>query len=171
MIRLLLVLVLALASTATTVRADDGDDEHRTPFDRGRFNVTAGAGTTSSLGERHFAIGGAVGYFVLDGLALGVGLQHQFGDPSISLVSPEVRYVVQPLVGRSPLVPYVGGFYSHWFVGAPFSDVDTIGGRGGLLYVSGQLVLGLGVAYEHVVSACTENCDSIYPDLTIAIAL
>ena len=170
MTRLLIALAIMCFGAAAPARADDGD-EHRTPFDRGRFNVSAGAGATSSLGERHFAIGGAVGYYVLDGLALGLGLQHQFGDPSISLVSPEVRYVVQPLVGRSPLVPYVGGFYSHWFVSAPFSDVDTIGGRGGLLYVSGQLVLGLGVAYEHVVSACTENCDSIYPDLTIAIAL
>jgi len=165
------LMLLALVLATAPARAEDGDDDHRTPFDRGRFNLSAGAGTTSSLGTRHFMIGGAAGYYVLDGLALGLGLQHQFGDPSISLVSPEVRYVVQPLVGRSPLVPYVGGFYGHWFVGAPFTDLDTLGARGGLLYVSGQLVLGLGVAYEHVVSACTENCDSIYPDLTIALAL
>jgi hypothetical protein len=167
---LVLACVLAAAPVAHA-DDDDADADRRTPFDRGRFSLSAGAGTTSAFGERHIAIGGSVGYFVLDGLALGLALQHQFGDPSISLVSPELRYVAQPLVGRSPVVPYVGVFYSHWFVGEPFLDIDAVGTRGGLLYVSGRLILGLGVAYERVVSECTMDCDLIYPDLTLAIAL
>jgi len=169
-----LVLACVLA-TAAPVRADDEilerEPERTTPFDRGRFNLTAGAGTTYSFGERHIAIAAGVGYFVLDGRQRGCRAAHEFGDPQISLVSPEVRYVAQPLVGRSPLVPYAGVFYSRWFVGSSISDVDAAGTRGGLLYVSGSLILGLGVAYERVLSECTMDCTAIYPDLTLAIAL
>jgi hypothetical protein len=72
-----------------------------TPFDRGKMNLSIAGGTTSNFGERYFAIGGGFGYFVLDGLELGIAAVHQFGDgPSISQVQPRVRYVVQPLVGR-----------------------------------------------------------------------
>lgn len=144
----------------------------RTPFDRGRFSLTGGGGSQRTLEHRYFVIGAGVGYFVLDGVELGLAATHWFGSgPSISELAPAVRYVAQPLVGRSPLIPYVGAFYNHGFLGDDLPDVDTVGARGGLLYVSGQLVLGLGVAYERVVSACTTDCSLVYPDLTISLAL
>jgi hypothetical protein len=62
-------------------------------------------------------------------------------------------------------------FYSHWFIGDAYSDQDAVGTRGGLLYVSGSVVLGLGVAYERIVSECTMDCSSVYPDFTLSIAL
>ena len=68
------------------------------------------------------------------------------------------------------MVPYVAVFYTHWFVGDAYGDVDALGTRGGLLYVSGSTALGLGVAYEHLVSECTMDCSSVYPDITISIA-
>jgi len=120
----------------------------------------------------HFALGAAVGYFVLDGVEVGLGGLYQFGDgPSISKLTPSLRYIAQPLVGRSPVIPYVGAFYNHWFIGDGLADVDTLGGRGGLVYVSGQLVLGLGVVYERVISECVMDCSSVYPDFTISLAL
>jgi hypothetical protein len=39
--------------------------------------------------------------------------------------------------------------------------------RAGLLRLSGRLIIGLGVAYEHTVSACTTDCDAVYPDVTL----
>jgi hypothetical protein len=144
----------------------------RTPFDRGRFGLTAGAGTTSAFGERYFAIAAGASYYVLDGVGVGLGTQVQWGDgPTIFRTTPELRYVAQPLVGHWPVIPYVGVFYTHWFVGDRIADVDAIGTRGGLLYVSGSVVLGLGVAYEHLVSPCTMNCSAVYPDITLSIAL
>ncbi|MBS1124629.1 MAG: hypothetical protein H6Q90_6857, partial [Deltaproteobacteria bacterium] len=113
-----------------------------------------------------------VGYFVLDGLEVGLGALHQFGDgPSISQLSPSLRYVAQPLVGRSPLIPYTGVFYRHWFIGSALADVDTVGARAGLLYVSGQFVLGLGVVVERTVSTCDADCVQVYPDFTISLSL
>jgi hypothetical protein len=143
----------------------------RTPFDQGRFNLSAGAGAGSSFGVHYYALGVGASYFVLDGLGVGLGTQVQWGDgPTFLELTPDVRYVLQPLVGKSPVVPYVGVFYTHWFIGDHRDDEDALGARGGLLYVSGSLVLGLGVAYEHLLD-CVMDCSSIYPDVTVSIAL
>jgi hypothetical protein len=149
-----------------------------TPFDQGKLGISAGAGSTSAFGQRYFAIGAGAGIFVVNGLEVGVDGQYQWGDgPSISRLRPAVRYVAQPLLEARhwPLIPYVGVFYSHWFIGDAFTDVDAIGTRAGALYVSGaargSFMLGLGVAFEHVVSECTDDCNAVYPDLTIAVAL
>jgi hypothetical protein len=169
------MVAVAVTIAVPSAYAQPGVEEEaprKTPFDRGRFGLSGGAGSTTAFGERYFAISVAASYFVLDGVALDAATQVQRGNgPTILRTSPGVRYVAQPLVGRWPLVPYVGVFYSHWFVGDSYVDIDAIGTRGGLLYVSGSLVLGLGVAYERVVSACTMDCSSVYPDLTISLAL
>jgi hypothetical protein len=160
--------VVCLVLVARLAQAEDVP----TPFDQGRMNITAVGGTTSNFDKRYYAIGAGFGYFVLDGLELAIRGVHQFGDgPSISQVQPSVRYVVQPLVGRTPLIPYVGAFYNHWFVGDGFTDVDALGGRVGLLYISGRVLLGLGVAVERTVSECVEACWDVYPDFTLAFSL
>lgn len=144
----------------------------KTPFDRGRVGLSAGAGSTTAFGEQYFAIGAGASYFVLDGVAIDFGTQVQWGDgPTILRTTPGLRYVAQPLVGHSPLIPYIAGYYTHWFIGDAVPDADALGTRGGLLYVSGSIVLGLGIGYEHLVSECTMNCSSVYPDLTISVAL
>jgi hypothetical protein len=170
-VRALLVLAV-LCSIGQRARADDEpEDKRETPFDRGRMNLGVGGGSTQAFGERYFGLGAGFGYFVLDGLELGVSALYQFGDgPSISKVAPQIRYVAQPLVGKWPLIPYVGTFYTHWFIGESFADVDAVGARGGLLYVSGHVLLGLGVAVEKTVSECVEDCTTAYPDLTISLA-
>jgi len=171
------VLAQALPARADVVEPPPPPPEppKPTPFDRGKLGVSVGGGTQTQLGVHYIAIGAGVGYFVLDGVQLGVSGLHEFGDgPSISKLSPSLTYIAQPLVGKWPVIPYAGGFYNHWFIGDNNPDLDTIGARAGLMFVSGHLVLGLGVAVEHVVSACnamTTDCNSVYPDLTISMAL
>ena len=144
----------------------------RTPFDQGNVWLSIGGGTQTAFGERYVALGAHVGYFVVDGLELGAGAAHLFGGPpSIDRVSPSVRYVAQPLVGHSPLIPYVGAFYNHWFIGDDIPDDDTIGARAGLLHVSGRFVFGLGVVVEHEVSECFRDCTQVYPDVTLGLSL
>jgi hypothetical protein len=167
-----LFLLLLVASTAHADPLEEEPPRRRTPFDQGRFGLSAGAGSQSAFGVRYFAIAAGATYFVLDGVGVGLGAQYQWGDgPNIARLTPEVRYVAQPLVYKWPVVPYVGTFYSHWFIGDNYDDQDAIGARSGLLYVGGSVILGLGVAVEHIVSTCTMDCTSVYPDLTIAIAL
>jgi hypothetical protein len=169
------LLLIALLSISGIARADDDEvirePPPKTPFDRGKKNLSVGGGSSSYLGERYFGIGAGFGYFVLDGLELGASALYQFGDgPSISKLAPQIRYVAKPLVGKWPLIPYVGVFYNHWFIGGALADVDAVGTRAGLLYVSGRILLGLGVAVEKSVSVCVEDCVVAYPDLTISLA-
>ncbi len=177
--RMSIALVLVVASTASALANDEPpatepppEPPPETPFDRGKLGVGIYGGSQTTLGHRYFAIGGSVGYFVLDGVEVGLGALHQFGGgPSISKLTPSLRYVAQPLVGHSPVIPYAGVFYNHWFIGDDISDVDTLGTRGGLLMVSGKLILGLGVVFEKIVSTCETDCTAVYPDFTISLSL
>src|SRR5262249_7543409 len=137
-------LVLACSLLFATVAHADDEPVRKTPFDQGRFALSVGGGTQSALGAQYYVLGVGAGYFVLDGLELGVaGVVELGGSPFIAKLSPGVRYLAQPLVGKWPLIPYVGTFYTHWFIGGGYADVDTIGARSGLVYVSGNAVLGL----------------------------
>ena len=139
-----------------------------TPFDRGRIAIEVGGGTQNAFGYSYFGIGAGVGYYVIDGLELGAFVLHEFGGgPSLNQVRPSVTYVAQPLVGSWPVIPYVGGFYKHWFVGDSYEDVDSAGPRAGVLYLNRRLIVGLGIVFEHVLSACDVDCDEVYPDVTL----
>jgi hypothetical protein len=154
-------LALALAAPA------HGDP---TPFDQSRISVSVRVGEQTAYGFNHFSLGAGIGYYVLDGLEVGLAALHQFGDgPSINEVTPSVSYVAQPLVGRWAVIPYVGGFFNHWFLGDANADINTVGGRAGLLRLSGRMVFGLGIAYEHTLSTCTD-CDFFYPDISVGVA-
>src|SRR5436190_19196437 len=105
-----------LVLLATPAFADDEQPPLKTPFDRGKLSLGLAGGTTSSLGYRYYLIGAGLGYFVLDGVELGAGGLVEFGDgPSIAKVTPSLRYIAQPLVGKWPVIPYVGAFYNPWF--------------------------------------------------------
>ena len=81
MITLLRSLVL-VAAVAATVRAQPGlePEPQPTPFDRGKFGLSAGGGTTSAFGQRYFAVGAGASYYVLDGVGVGLFSQVQWGD-------------------------------------------------------------------------------------------
>ncbi|HEY4175181.1 MAG TPA: hypothetical protein VGM90_00045 [Kofleriaceae bacterium] len=169
----LLATVLMLGSTASAQSVLLEEPPPRpTPFDQGRFGISLGGGTSSNFGERYTAIGGGVGYYVLDGLQIGLSFIEEFGSgPNLFKLSPNVQYVAQPLVYKWPLVPYVGAFFNHWFVGDNIADVNTVGGRLGLLYVGeSRVVIGGGIAVERIVSQCDKDCTDVYPDFVIALS-
>lgn len=142
-------------------------EEPPTPFDQGHVGVHLAVTEQTAFNTSRIGLGAGVGYFVLDGLELGVFGLHMFGSgPSLDEVTPSIRYTAQPLVGRWPVVPYVGAFYNHWFVGDGLADLDAVGARAGVVHLRGRLIVGLGVAYEHTVSTCTSSCDTVYPDVT-----
>jgi hypothetical protein len=164
------IAALLICATAAAHADDDPDAPRQTPFDRGRVSFSISAGEMSALGSNYLSAGVGLGYFVLDGLEIGGFALHEFGSgPSINQVSPSLRYVAQPLVGRWPVIPYAAVFYNHWFLGGGFADLDTVGARTGLLHLSGHLIVGLGIAYERTISTCT-SCNSIYPDVTFGFS-
>lgn len=169
------VLSVALLSATTQAYADPGAPDpssRETPFDRGKVSLMVGGGSQTVDNVHYLGVGLGVGYYVLDGVELGLFALHEFGSgPSLNEVSPSLEYVARPLVGSWPLIPYAGVFYNHWFVGAPLSDQDTAGTRAGVLYLSGKMVAGIGVVFEHVLSTCVQSCDQVYPDVTLGFTL
>jgi hypothetical protein len=128
---------------------------------------------SATLGESDYIVLGAgLSYYLFDGLSLGLDGDVWLGDdPSVYTLTPQARYVLYfvPL-----LKPYVGAFYRHYFIGSPYDDLNSVGGRAGVYLVTGGGgYLGLGALYEKFLS-CDDtftDCDSWYPELTVGFSL
>jgi hypothetical protein len=166
-----LALVLgALACAApSTAHAQRAGVEYN-PFAAHRARASIGAGVSASGSETYLQLGFGVGYFLTDGLQLGVDTSLWFiGDPTFINLTPGLTYVFYMV----PIFkPYVGGFYRHAFV-FDFDDLDSIGARGGVYLVEDPLFIGLGLVYEHWLS-CEDNrfvdCDQVYPEATLGFS-
>ncbi len=137
-------------------------------FDQGRVRIGVQVGAVSSFNQTYFLLGASAGYFVLPGLELGASFDTWLGNsPNVTRVSPEVRYVVDII---DVVKPYFGGFFRRWFIGDGIRDYDTVGGRGGLIFVQGQnAYINAGAAYERIVSGCDSDCSYWYPEIGIAL--
>ncbi len=134
-----------------------------------RFSVLLGRG--EAYNDTYTILGLGFGYYVLDGLELGINWDTWLGgDPDINQITPEVRYVFRT---RSAIDPYVGALY-RWTSVSGFDDETAYGIRGGVYIKAGQRsYVGLGVAYIETTS-CDEqvyvSCSDTYPELSYAIA-
>jgi len=157
---------LALATLPLLAHAEDGAG----PFAEGSLRLSIVLGSVSAGNDRGILGGVGVGYYVIDGLEVGLGVDHTFGlDPSITQVTPESRYVLWFV---PVLKPYVGAFFRHAFIGDGFNDVESIGARAGAFWVSGGgSYFGGGVVYETVVSECAgDDCTQVYPELALSLS-
>jgi hypothetical protein len=134
--------------------------------------VTALIGTGATNADNYLILGAGVGYFVLDGLEIGIDYDAWvFGDPVMHRLSPEARYVFHFV---EYVKPYVGIFYRHTFV-ASYDDFDNVGARGGILFApkSGRVFVGGGAVYERTLN-CHEgilvDCDAVYPEIFAGIS-
>lgn len=153
----------------------DGPDPG--PFARGKSRISIGGGTSGQFGNQYIVIGGGFGYYVANGLELGLDLQFFLGEePQIYTVSPQVRYVFWQV---DPIRPYVGAFFRHQFIDGQFEGVEvddqsSVGGRAGIFYTTGRSYLGLGLAYEKLVDCDerqVESCEQYYPEFGFAFSL
>ena len=144
------------------------------PFSRGSVRLTLLIGTGSTVTDTYLILGGGPGYFLADGLEIGLDYEGWFlGDPVFHRVSPETRYIFHMV----PVVkPYVGVFYRHTFVTGGYEDFDTVGARGGLYIVpkGGRMYLGGGAVYERLLG-CDDGslveCDDVYPEIFFGISI
>jgi len=158
-----LIAATVVTSTASAQRAGVEYD----PFVRNRVRGSISAGFSASGSETYAQLGVGIGYYVVDGLELGVNTDLWFiGDPTIVNVSPGLTYVFHMV---RTVKPYVGTFYRHAFVfGA--KDLDSIGGRAGLYIVGGRVFVGAGLVYEHWLNCSNArfiDCDEVYPEASI----
>ncbi|MFN3198092.1 MAG: hypothetical protein ACE366_06710 [Bradymonadia bacterium] len=168
------VLSACLSLVCLGLLAGVASAQRSTPFDKGRVRLSLGGGSATPLGGDTSVIfvGLGAGYFIADGLEIGLDAEHYFNaDPSQSSISPTARYVLS-LGGVNP---YVGVFYRNVFLGEPFEDLSSVGARGGIILLQGGLgFFGLGAVYEQYTSGCEENnlesCDRVYPELSFGVA-
>ena len=100
------------------------------------------------------SLGAGVGYFVVGGLLPTLDLGFAFGSsPTVFMVKPGIDWFL-PVPGG--VVPFVGGYYAHWFVSGGYLPQDAWGARGGFSFASvGPATFLLGIAYERVFTNCT----------------
>jgi len=146
-------------------------DAQTSPFEKGSWSMALGAGSGRMFSNDYLIVGLGVGYYLLNGLEIGIDGEAWLGDdPDIYKLSPQVKYV---LPTRSKIRPYVGTFYRHIFIDH-YDDIDSIGGRGGVYFMSDkQWFIGVGGVYESYLN-CDDtiysSCDDIYPEITFSFS-
>jgi hypothetical protein len=143
------------------------------PFARGNIRLSLLIGTGWTATDEYLILGAGVGYFLVDGLELGLDYEAWlFGSPVLNRLSPGIKYVFHMV---PVLKPYVGGFYRHTFVNG-YEDLNYLGARAGLFLMpkpSGSY-FGAGAVYEHLLN-CSGNgwvdCDNVYPEIFIGISI
>jgi hypothetical protein len=162
-------------AAADTARVDQQQPPPRTErkpsragaFAQGRKRVGFYGGAGSTLGQTYVVLGGGVSYFVADGLDAGADFEGWIlQDPTIWKLTPQVRYTLW----QSPrLQPYVGIFYRRTFIGDPYDDYNSYGGRGGIFYRHGKGYAGVGAVYERFTDDIAGDHGIWYPEVSFAL--
>lgn len=164
------LIVMSLAGFITTVNAASvGTGGISTAFSKGSTSLGVVVGSGSSFNDDYIILGVGVGYYVLPGLELGIDLQHWFaGDPAITKLSPQIRYVfTQPKV----IKPYVGVFYRRTFI-EDLEDDDSYGYRAGAYFsAKSGVYIGGGIVYEEFLD-CGRfvDCSTTYPEILFTVS-
>jgi len=165
----LLVVILLSTLSETAVAASAGTGGLGAAFSKGATNISIVAGSGRAFQDDYIIFGVGAGYYVVNGLELGIDVQHWFsGDPSITKVSPQIRYV---LTQSKAIKPYVGAFYRRTFIDN-LDDQNSFGYRAGA-YFSGNngVYIGGGIVYEEYQD-CSQfiDCSTTYPEILISVS-
>ena len=140
-----------------------------TAFSKNSTSVGVVLGSGSSFNDNYIILGVGVGYYITNGLELGIDLQHWFsGDPSITKVSPQIRYV---FTQSKVIKPYVGAFYRRTFI-EDFEDADSFGYRAGAYFsAKSGVYIGGGIVYEKYTD-CAQflDCSNTYPEILFTVS-
>jgi hypothetical protein len=165
----LLILLVSAGHVFQVNAASVGTAGVSTAFSKGATSIGIVAGSGTAFNDNYIILGVGVGYYVLNGLELGIDVQHWFsGDPSITKVSPQIKYV---FTQAEVIKPYVGAFYRRTYI-QDFNDEDSYGYRAGA-YFSGSngVYVGGGIVYEEYVNCPSYlDCSNTYPEVLISVS-
>ncbi len=145
-----------------------------TAFSKNATTVGFILGSGSAFNNNYTVLGAGLGYYVARGLELGLDVQHWFsGEPSITKVSPQIRYI---FTQAKVIKPYVGVFYRRTyfgdFKGISIDDQDSSGYRAGAYFTSNNRVyIGGGIVYEQYRDcAAFDDCSTTYPEVLFTVS-
>jgi hypothetical protein len=146
-------------------------DASADPFSRGNVNLSVTAGGAHAFGDDYLIIGLGAGYYLRDGLELGLDFDAWVGgELDIYSISPQVNYVFR---NQTKIKPYGGAFYRHTFIDK-LDDVDSLGLRGGINLMMGKnAYLGIGAVYENYLDcekSVYRSCDDLYPEVVLSVS-
>jgi len=164
----LLVLLGSAVHLSAVEAASAGTSGVGTAFSRGATSLGVVAGSGTAFNDNYIILGVGIGYYVMNGLELGIDVQHWFsGDPAITKVSPQVKYV---FTQAGQIKPYVGTFYRKTYI-ENLDNQDSYGYRAGA-YFSGSkgVYVGGGIVYEQYTN-CSQfiDCSNTYPEVLISV--
>ncbi len=162
-------ILIMLASSHFVSAASVGTGGVGAAFSKGATSIGIVVGSGRAFQDDYIILGVGVGYYVANGLELGIDVQRWFsGDPGITKVSPQIRYVfAQP----KTIKPYVGAFYRRTFVDN-LDDVNSYGYRVGAYFSSNRGVyIGGGIVYEQYQD-CSRfiDCSTTYPEILFSVS-
>jgi len=145
-----------------------------TAFSKDSTSVGIVVGSGSAFNDNYIILGAGVGYYVVQGLEIGIDIQHWFsGEPSITKLSPQIRYV---FTQAEVIKPYVGAFYRRTYFGDvngfELEDQDSFGYRAGAYFsTNNRVYIGGGIVYEEYKD-CSRfiECSSTYPEILFTVS-
>lgn len=137
-------------------------------YSQGTMKLSVIGGFGESFDDDYIILGAGAGYYIIDGLELGLNYQYWFsGDPDFHQVTPELTYVFRH---PSSIDPYIGILYRRLLIDG-LDDLSGIGGRAGVnITLNDRAYLGVGAVYVDYKSCDEEtyvDCDETYPELTL----
>lgn len=141
------------------------------PFDSGSQTLSLVAGSGSAFNENYAIIGGGYGYYLVDGLELGIDAQAWLGGtPRIYKLSPQLKYVFN----ISPQFrPYAGVFYRRTYTDG-LADLNSTGYRAGLIFIGERgTYIGAGYVFEDYQDCSTSvysDCSTSYPEILFSVS-
>jgi len=168
------VLLVFLGLSNITLAASVGTGGISTAFSKNSTSIGVIVGSGNAFNDNYLILGVGVGYYVVKGLEIGLDVQRWFsGDPSITKVSPQIRYVfTQPKV----IKPYVGAFYRRTYFGdlngISIDDQDSYGYRAGAYFTTNNRVyIGGGIVYEEYKDCDPSyDCSTTYPEILFTVS-
>ena len=174
LIKRLALLIVISGISNSTLAATAGSGGLGAAFSKNSTSVGVVVGSGSAFNDDYIVLGISAGYYVTEGLELGIDLQRWFsGEPTITKVSPQIRYVfTQPKV----IKPYVGAFYRRTyygdFNGLELDDQDSFGYRAGAYFsTNNRVYIGAGVVYEEFTD-CSRltDCSTTSPEILFTVS-
>ena len=136
------------------------------------LGLTVGSGSVSYTTrgtQSYFIAGVGADYFVIDGLAIGVGYRGWFGGtPTINQATVPITYYIP--TGKS-FRPYGGAFYRYTTFSDDTNSYSSAGVRiGGAMMFTGGYV-GFGWVQEYYLDASNQgNSSSGYPEVVVGFS-